>query len=132
MQNNSFEIRELEVYDWLKFTSFWDLKPSWQNSITAVEKLKKFNISIGLYENEKLVGYTIFNPKTKRIHQLSVDKNYRKRGIGRQLLEYISSNYGRDISIINVDNASKDTLKFMTDIEMKTFIKQYEMELTLK
>jgi ribosomal protein S18 acetylase RimI-like enzyme len=130
--NNSFEIRELEVYDWLKFTSFWDLKPSWQNSITAVEKLKKFNISIGLYENEKLVGYTIFNPKTKRIHQLSVDKNYRKRGIGRQLLEYISSNYGRDISIINVDNASKDTLKFMTDIEMKTFIKQYEMELTLK
>jgi ribosomal protein S18 acetylase RimI-like enzyme len=129
---NDFEIRELKEYDWQKLHSFWDLKPSWQNSITAVEKLKNSNISIGIYKSEILLGYTIFNPKIKRIHQLSVDKNYRKMGIGQQLLEYISTYFGDEISVTNIDSTSKEISKFMTDIGMKIFIKQYEMELTLK
>lgn len=130
--NNDFEIRELEAYDWQKLQSFWDLKPSWQNSVTAVEKLKNANISIGIYDGEKLLGYTIFNPKIKRIHQLSVDKNYRRKGIGRQLLAHIATNYGKDISAINVDNTSEETLKFFKDIGMDIYIQQYEMELPLK
>lgn len=130
--NSDFVIRELKEYDWQKLHSFWDLKPSWQNSITAVEKLKNSNISIGMYESERLLGYIIFNPKIKRIHQLSVDKNYRKMGIGQQLLEYISTYFGNEISVTNIDSTSKEISKFMTDIGMKIFIKQYEMELTLK
>lgn len=130
--SNDFEIRELQAYDWQKLQSFWDLKPSWQNSITAVEKLKKSNISIGVYDGEKLLGYTIFNPKIKRIHQLSVDKNYRRKGVGRQLLAHIATNYGKDISAINIDNTSAETLKFFNAIEMDIYIKQYEMELPLK
>ena len=130
--NNDFEIRELEAYDWQKLHSFWDLKPSWQNSITAVEKLKKSNISIGIYDEEKLIGYTIFNPKIKRIYQLSVDKNYRRKGVGRQLLKHIATNYGKEISVINVDNTSKETQIFFNEIGMDIYIKQYEMELQLK
>jgi GNAT superfamily N-acetyltransferase len=68
----------------------------------------------------------------KRLHQLSVDKNYRKRGIGRRLLKHISTNYGKDISITNIDNSSKETLKFLTGVGMNIYIKQHEMELTLK
>jgi len=127
-----FEIRALDAYDWHMLHSFWDVKPSWQNSITAVEKLKPVTISIGLYENEKLSGYAIFNPATRRIHQLSVDKDHRKRGAGKQLLGYIAAHYGKDFSAINVDEASKDTLAFMTGTGMHTYIKQYEMELWLK
>lgn len=130
--NNDFEIRELEAYDWQKLQSFWDLQPSWQNSITAVEKLKKTNISIGIYDGEKLLGYTIFNPKIKKIHQLAVDKNYRRKGVGRQLLAHIATNYGKDVSAINVDNTSEEALKFFKDIGMDIYIKQYEMELKLK
>jgi GNAT superfamily N-acetyltransferase len=130
--NNDFQIREMREYDWQKLYSFWDFKPSWQNNSTAVERLQQSNISIGIYENEKLLGYTIFNPKLKRLHQLSVDKNYRKRGIGRRLLKHISTNYGKDISITNIDNSSKETLKFLTGVGMNIYIKQHEMELTLK
>jgi len=130
--NNDFEIRELKAYDWQKLQSFWDLKPSWQNSITAVEQLKKSNISIGIYDEEKLLGYTIFNPKIKRIHQLSVDKNYRRKGVGRQLLAHIATNYGKDISAINIDNTSEETLKFFNAIGLDIYIQQYEMELPLK
>lgn len=130
--DNDFEIRELNAYDWQKLQSFWDLKPSWQNSVTAVEKLKNANISIGIYDEEKLLGYTIFNPKIKRIHQLSVDKNYRRKGVGRQLLAHIATNYGKDISAINIDNTSEETLNFFKDIGMDIYIQQYEMELPLK
>jgi len=130
--NNDFEICELNAYDWQQLQSFWDLKPSWQNSITAVGKLKNANISIGIYDGEKLLGYTIFNPKIKRIHQLAVDKNYRRKGVGRQLLAHIATNYGKDVSAINVDNTSEEALKFFKDIGMDIYIKQYEMELKLK
>lgn len=130
--NDDFEIRELIEYDWQILHSFWDVKPSWQNAITAVENLKQSNISIGLYENEKLLGYIILNPKIKRIHQLAVDRDHRKIGIGRHLLNHISTNYGKDISIINIDNTSKETLKFMTNMGLTVSVKQYEMELALK
>lgn len=130
--NNDLEIRKLYEYDWQKLHSFWDLRPSWQNSATAVEKLKNNNISIGIYKDEKIIGYLIFNPKIKRIHQLSVDKNYRKMGVAQKLLEYISTNFGKEISITNIDSNSKEILKFITDRGMDIFIKQYEMELALK
>ena len=129
---NDFQIREMEEYDWEKLRSFWDFQPSWQNNSTAVGKLKPSNVSIGIYDNEKLLGYAIYNPKLKRLHQLAVDKNYRKRGLGRQVLKHISTHYGNDISIINVDSTSKETLQFLTGIGMNVYIKQYEMELTLK
>ncbi|MFQ6601919.1 GNAT family N-acetyltransferase [Flavobacterium sp. C3NV] len=131
-RKNDFEIRKLEVYNWPELQSFWDLKPSWQNSITPLEKLKNYNISLGIYDNEKLLGYTIFNPKLKRVHQLSVDKNHRAKGAGRQLLEHIAKNYGKDVSATNIENTSKETLHFMKTIGMNIFIKQYEMEFPLK
>jgi GNAT superfamily N-acetyltransferase len=129
---SNFEIHELGIYEWQILHSFWDVKPSWQNSIKAIEKLKQKNISIRIYRNKKLPGYTVFNPKNKRVQQLAVDKNYRRKGIGRQLLEYITTKYGKDISFINIDETSKETLKFMTNIGMNIFIKQHEMELNLK
>ena len=46
--NNPFRISELKEYNWKLLQSFWDIQPSWQNAITAVEKSKKLNISIGV------------------------------------------------------------------------------------
>lgn len=56
---SDLEIRELTYHDWRQLQSFWDWKPSWQNSITAVEILKSTNISIAIYKGEKHVG--LFN-----------------------------------------------------------------------
>jgi len=131
-ETGGFEIRTLDAHDWPRLRSFWDVQPSWQNSVTAVENLKPVTVSIGLYEDEKLSGYAIFNPGTRKIYQLSVDKSCRKRGAGRQLLAYIAAHYGEDFSAINVDDASEDTSHFMTGMGMTAYIKQYEMELLLK
>jgi len=131
--NSGFEIRKSEVlYDWQKLCSFWSWKPSWRNSIMAVEKLKRSTVFIGIYENEKLLGYSIYSPKTKKIHQLSIDKNHRRQGVGQELLAFIAANYEKEISFINIDHNSKETSQFMKATGMKIFIKQYEMELPLK
>jgi ribosomal protein S18 acetylase RimI-like enzyme len=129
---NSFEIKQLDLYDWEVLKSFWDLEPLWQNSITAVEKLINSNASIGAFENGKLLGYAIYNPLIKRIHQVAVHKNHRRRGVGLCLLKHVSTLNAKDISVLNIDHSSVHVLKFMTDIGLKVFIKQYEMELNLK
>lgn len=125
------EIRNFDIYDWQKLKSFWDFKPSWQNAITAVEKLKSTNVSLGVYRDNNLMGYIIYNPTLKRIHQLAVEKTERNNGFGKMLLNAIATQYEKEISIINVeDTLEMDT--FMKKIGLNHFIKQYEMKISLK
>lgn len=125
------EIRNLDIYDWQKLKSFWDFKPSWQNAITAVEKLKSTNVSLGVYRDNNLMGYIIYNPTLKRIHQLAVEKTERNNGFGTMLLNAIATQYEKEISIINVeDTPEMDT--FMKQVGLKHYIKQYEMKISLK
>jgi ribosomal protein S18 acetylase RimI-like enzyme len=128
---NDFEVHELKAYDWGKLRSFWDLNPTWQNSSAAVEKLRESTLSIGAYENENLLGYAIYNPVLKRVHQFAVDKNYRNRGVGTHLFNFISTSQERTISVINIDDTSTATLNFMAHIGMNKYIEQYEMVLNL-
>ncbi len=130
--NNDLEVSELKAFDWPTLQSFWDLKPSWQNSITAVEKLKHSNMAVGIFAEGKLVGYTIYNPKIKRLHQLAVESNYRKRGVAQKLLEQVSTDSGNVISITNIDSTAQEVTRFLTSRGMEIFVQQYEMELPLK
>lgn len=124
-----FGIRTLQSHNWQKLQSFWDIKPTWQNSAFVINNLPQSTVSIGLYKNEELAGYLVYNPKLKRIHQFAVDKRFREIGIGRQLFSYIAAHYENNFSIINVDENSKETLKFMAGLGMDKFITQQEMEL---
>lgn len=126
--SEDFEIRNLDEYNWQKLQSFWDFKPSWQNSITAVEKLKNTNVSLGIYVKSDLFGYIIYNPALKRIQQFAIDKNNRNKGFGNALLSHISTHYGKEISVINVKE-NIDVNLFMSKVGLQKFIKQYEMEL---
>jgi ribosomal protein S18 acetylase RimI-like enzyme len=118
--NNDFQIQYLDNYDWDELQSFWDWKPSWQNSITAVENLKHVNASFGIYTNEILLGYLIFNPATKRVQQFAVHKDHRGAGIGKQLFRCLADSFGNEISIINIDEASVETAEFVKSIGLKS------------
>jgi len=125
--NSAPEIRELTEYDWQIMESFWDCQPSWQNSITAAENSFNNNISIGIYDKEMLLGYMIYNPISNKIQQLAVDNKHRRKGLGRELLQYVSKNNNKELLLNNVDTASKATTSFLLSLGLKIKIKQYEM-----
>ncbi|TGD56735.1 GNAT family N-acetyltransferase [Flavobacterium humi] len=128
---DSAVIKPLKGYDWDLLQSFWDCEPSWQNSVTAVENLFGANISIGIYDGEDLMGYLIFNPVTKRIHQLAVDRKRRKEGLGKQLLNYVLTEESVPVTVINVDKKAVGAEAFLKTSGFDIFISQYEMTLDI-
>jgi GNAT superfamily N-acetyltransferase len=126
--NKNFIISELGHYDWDTLTSYWDCTPSWQNSIAAMEALKEKTVSIAAYRDQTIVGYLVYNPQSKRVLQFAVNNAWREEGAGEALFAYISSNYSKDVSMINVDSNSKFTANLLERIGLKNYISQYEMQ----
>ncbi len=129
--NNEIEIRELQDYNWGVMQSFWDVSPTWQNSNNVLDKLKEETISIGAYIKKKLIGYIIYNPKSKRLHQIAVDKNDRQQKVASTLLQHLINEYDCNCSIINVDKSSNSMHEFLLKIGLQKTIEQLEMKLTL-
>lgn len=130
-KRQEFEIHPLKDYNWDLLQSFWDWEPSWQNSVTAVSNLQQTNISTGIFKEDKLSGYIIFNPITKRVQQFAVHKAFRKQGAGRLLFENIAAINNNEITLINIDDTSTETASFLTKQGLTIFVKQYEMEMGL-
>jgi len=130
--DKTYEIRELQSFDWQRIKLFWDWEPSWQNSITAIENLKETTHAVGIFDKEQLLGYLIFNPLSKRVQQFAIKKEYRRKGLGKQLFNYITSTFGNEMSLINIDGNSKETASFLASLGFEKYIVQYEMELKLK
>ncbi len=131
-QVHHYKIQPLENYDWEQLQSSWDWNPSWQNSITAINNLQQVNASFGIYAGEQLLGYIIFNPLSKRVQQFAVHKEHRGHGIGTQLFHHIAHNFGRDISVINVEHGTAETDRFLKSIGLEIYVKQYEMEFRMR
>lgn len=130
--NKDVAIRSMQNYTWDVMQSFWDVEPSFQNSINVVEELKSDTLSLGAFLDNELVGYVIYNPSNKRIQQIATKKNYRKQGIASSLIREIIEKNGNSCSIINIDKKSKNTLDFLNSLGLKSFLEQIEMELDIK
>lgn len=129
--NKNLETKELQSYNWKLMESFWDILPTWQNSNNVTNKLKFDNISLGAYINNELVGYVIYNPNNKRIQQIAVNKDFRKKRIASTLIYKLTNKYGNTLSIINVDKKSKSVNHFFSKIGLENNLEQLEMELEL-
>lgn len=129
--DNDLKISELRHYDWDLMTSFWDIRPTWQNSNNVLNELKHNNISLGAYFDNQLVGYIIYNPANKRIQQIGVSKDFRQKGIASTLLTELINAYDSTFSIGNVDKRSKTVNDFLQKIGLKIDIEQLEMKLQL-
>lgn len=129
--NAKIEIKEIPSYNWELMQAFWDTDPTWQNAINVVDELKTNNISLGAYHQNELVGYLIYNPKSKRLQQIAVKKSYRQKKVATTLIQQICKEHGKMLSIINVDKASKPINLFLEQLGLKKYIEQLEMKLQL-
>jgi len=129
--NNNLNIKKLQDYNWNLMESFWNIYPTWQNSKNVINELKYNNISLGAYIENQLVGYIIYSPNNKRIQQIAVSKDFRKRRIASTLIDEIIKTNGNMFSIINVDKSSKGINSFLEKIGLEKDLEQLEMKLQL-
>lgn len=130
--NPRVQIRELTQYNWSLMKSFWDISPTWQHANHVLEALKNSTVSLGAYWEEQLAGYIIFNPANKRILQLAVSREFRKKHIASTLITAITKDYGTSLSVINVDARSKNVHDALRAMGFNNDLNQFEMELNLE
>ncbi|RAJ22387.1 GNAT family N-acetyltransferase [Pedobacter cryoconitis] len=122
-------IRDLTQFDWDKLTSFWTIKPSWQNSVATLEKSKDRCTAVGAYLNEELIGYLVYNPVSRKIHQIAVSAAHRRKGVATQLVnKMIASIDPKTLSMNNVDTSSPETIAFFKSLGLSNPIAQLEMK----
>lgn len=130
--NKNIKVKDLQNYHWKSMEAFWDILPTWQNSNSVLDELKQSNCSLGAYIGNQLIGYVIYNPSNKRIQQIAIHKDFRKKGIASTLIFELIEKYGETLSIINVDKKSIELNSFLKKIGLENSLEQIEMELKLE
>ncbi|MGD2248171.1 MAG: GNAT family N-acetyltransferase [Candidatus Methanofastidiosia archaeon] len=118
--------------EWDILQSFWNFRPSWQNSIPAVERMSEYFEALGAFIHKTCVGYVLFDPVSGEIIHIAVKKNMRRKNIGSHLLSVISDKTkSKTLRIVNVDKNDHDTMHFFKDNNFVNDVNQYEMILPL-
>jgi ribosomal protein S18 acetylase RimI-like enzyme len=129
---NSISTKPMEKSEWSLFESFWEWRPSWQNSINSVKRSQSRKAVLGAFKGSLCVGYGIIYPESGDIPQFAVKEMFRRQGVGTLLMKALAREARREkLAVVNIDSSSQATLNFLTDLGFKNFAGQYEMVLEL-
>lgn len=130
-----YQTRRLDKIDevmWQQIRNFWDVPPSWQNSIDSINAVSDTFAYSVVCSGADILGYGVIDRKTGDIPQIAVNKQHRHRGVARCILsDLIKSTESGRIAIINVDAASETLVDFCYSAGFEHMVDQYEMVLEL-
>ncbi|WP_316803112.1 GNAT family N-acetyltransferase [Pedobacter nototheniae] len=122
-------IKELNDFQWNTFTTFWSTQPTWQNSIKTVENSKRNCHVFGAYIKNEVVGYIVYNPTSRKILQIAVATEHRRKGIGSQLVnKMLEAINPKEILIYNIDNGLAEMTSFLERLGLSFRLAQFEMK----
>ncbi|MBD1398333.1 GNAT family N-acetyltransferase [Pontibacter sp. JH31] len=126
-------IRKTMRPNWEAYAEFCDIGPSWQNTKHAFRKSPDKKVTLEAYfEENLLVGYVAFFPKTGSIAQLGVLQNYRNIGVATALLrEVVGQTEAPALMATNIDTTCRIMLEFFERSHFNRILSQYEMLLRL-
>jgi ribosomal protein S18 acetylase RimI-like enzyme len=122
------DVRPLDKADLHLLQSFWDITPTWQNSAYAVAAIGEDAISLGAYKDSTLMGYIVFHPHLNKIYQVAVAPDFRRQGVGTELIMVANTYCTGKLNITNIDAQALDFGLFLNTLGLKMYIQQYEME----
>ncbi|MGM0934923.1 MAG: GNAT family N-acetyltransferase [Bacteroidota bacterium] len=128
IKNSDYSVKQMETVNLDSISDFWDFYPSWQNNFEAVKRAPEDFISLGVYTQKKLIGYSIFEPASGDITQIAVEKQNRRKGIATLLLnEVMKYNKADTVKFVNTAISCISITEFLKakNIELKG--KQFEM-----
>lgn len=121
-------IRDIDINEYNEIPSFWDFKPSWQNSIDSINRSPEGFISLGVFTKDKLIGYGVFEPASGDVTQIAVDKQFRRKGIGSLLFQkMLEANKLGSVKIVNTDIDCDSITAFLKSKNIEPTGKQFEM-----
>ena len=123
-----YTLKPVKIDEYNSISDFWDFKPSWQNSLEAINRTLKDGMCLGVFSESKLIGYGVFEPVSGDVTQMAVDKQYRRKGIGSLLFQkMLESNKHSSMKIINTDIDCNSITAFLKSKNIGPAGKQYEM-----
>ena len=130
--SHTFTLKEIGP-DWPLFRRFWSWQPSWQNSISCMERLESGRYIAGVFSDNELVGYGIVFTSTGDIPQFAIDPEHRRKGAGTALLHHLQSVVvdHLPVRVVNVDGAAQGTIEFMKRLGFSVLGTQNEMWMNL-
>lgn len=121
-------IKEATTLQWNKWMSFWEIQPSWQNAIQSVENSRGICKALEAYLGNELVGYLVYNPNSKKVHQFAVSSSHRQKGTATALFHQLQQSLNGEIYVYNIDGASPTCISFLKALGLKKKVNQLEME----
>jgi len=130
IKNIEFDYFTREIFSLYNKTTenAWDYYPSWQNSIASVLRWNAHIFCMGLFIDNEVAGYFIFDTLLGDIMQLAVVKQHRRKGVGSLLLqEMLKRNKNDVIKILNADTTCTSLVEFLKAKNIGISGKQFEM-----
>lgn len=125
---SKYQISRFDISNYNKISEFWDFTPSWQNSFESINRSNEKFINLGVFSDDQLLGYCIFEPNSGDISQLAVDLKHRRNGIASLLLrEVCRLNKNSKIKLINSDVCCSSIVNFFKSKNIDISGKQFEM-----
>lgn len=109
-----------------------DWAPTWQNSDAAISAISAQLICLAKFDGEALVACAVLNAANGTVHQLAVQKDARRRGLGLSLLcaaKQLSG--GADLRLINVHADDAAFRAFMRRAGAEETMGQFELSMAL-
>ena len=126
-----FTFKNLQQDEWLGFQENWNWEPTWQHVNETVIKSGDYE-TMGIFKDNQLFGYCTFNPKSGRIAQFCIDKNFRQKKLGSALFSMVAQTVNGKLSVINVRGTAQPSIAFLESLGLDKIIKQYGMELSIE
>jgi ribosomal protein S18 acetylase RimI-like enzyme len=120
---NHLSSLEAKALDWKKCQTWWNVKPSWQNSTGSICRAREQFVVIGETD-----GYAILFPASGDLPQLAVNPGCRRQGIGTRLLRTAAVVANKPLRIMNVDDGDETVNRFLEAVGARRTLRQIEMQ----
>jgi len=132
--NPTFEIRPATAETFRTLISEADWVPSFENRFTAQTSIPDHVETLGAFEGETPVGAISYCRDLNWLLSLLVKREHRHRGVGRSLLNALTSLIPADrsrLAALNVDASDEGMLSFFKAVGFSPLVDQYEMQRAL-
>lgn len=112
--------------------ALWNYAPSWQNGMASVLQQEKTCLTAVIADGAYLIGYATMQRASGSVAQIAVRPEYRGIGVGQTLIYALSTQAKSNrMYCINVDMRDGVSLGALSSWGFVSYVKQYEMALSL-